>query len=154
MTILNPATSLEDGLLIERRLDFPRSQVWRAWTDPEILRRWICPKDFTVTLCEGDLRVGGAWRTGMRAPDDTLHVCGGIYREIVAEERLVFSHRWEEGVGLLGHETVATVTLADTGPGTLMRFAQTGFASVASRDGHHGGWSESFGKLDPCLAAL
>jgi uncharacterized protein YndB with AHSA1/START domain len=73
---------------------------------------------------------------------------GGVYREIVPNERLVFTHAWDGEDGRPGHETRVTVTLADAPGGkTKMTFRQAAFASKASRDGHEGGWGESFDRL-------
>jgi len=143
-------TSLD--LDITRVFDAPRDLVFKAWTDSEWGKEWSAPNGFTVLGSEGDLRVGGAWRLGMRRPgEDDLWV-GGVYREIVAPERLVFTHAWEDAQGTPGHQTLVTVTLAQRGGKTEMHFRQTGFDSVESRDGHQEGWSECFDKLERLLA--
>lgn len=138
-------------LVLNRVLNAPRDLVWQAWTQREHLLRWSAPRDFTLTHCEGDLRPGGAWRSCMKAPDGEDHWVGGVYREIVPVERLVFTHVWDDENGNPGPETVVTLTLADEDGKTNMTFQQTGFSSASSRDGHKEGWSESFERLEELL---
>ncbi len=139
-------------LVITRVFDAPRDLVWKAWTEPERMKEWSAPKGFTIPVNEGELRPGGAWRACMRKPDGTDLWLGGVYREIVEPERLVFTHAWLDEQGSPGPETVVTVTLTERGGKTEMSFHQSGFDSVESRDGHAGGWTECFDKLDEHLA--
>lgn len=140
-------------LVITRTFDAPRSLVFRAWTEREHLMHWGAPHGFTVTHCEGDARPGGTWRACMVSPEGVEHWNGGTYREVVAPERLVYTFAWEED-GRPGHETLLTVTFAETGGKTKMTFRQARFTSVASRDSHQGGWSESFERLGSYLSTL
>ncbi len=145
-------TTDDRELLIVRTFDAPRALVWRAWTEPERMARWMSPAGFTIPFNEGKLRPGGAWRAHMRSPDGEDHHCAGVYREIVPPERLVFTHAWTDEHGKPGPETLVTVTLAEEGGKTVMTFRQTGFSSAESRDGHGGGWTECFDKLGELLA--
>lgn len=138
-------------LVLTRLLDAPRELVWKAWTEPQHLARWCAPHDFTITHCQGELRVGGAWRTCMVSPAQIEHWVGGVYHEIAPIERLVFTHVWDEDDGSPGPETLVTITLFEEGSKTRLRFHQTNFSSRASRDGHHEGWSESFDRLNDHL---
>jgi uncharacterized protein YndB with AHSA1/START domain len=100
----NPSPAkIERELVIERVFDAPPELVFQAWTQPAHLARWWGPKGFTNPVCEVDLRVGGAWRIVMRAPNGVEYPGGGIYREIVVPERLVFTNgaRDKEGLGLV-----------------------------------------------------
>ncbi|HEX9770126.1 MAG TPA: SRPBCC domain-containing protein, partial [Kiloniellales bacterium] len=95
-------------LVITRILDAPRALVFKTWTDPVHAARWWGPKGFTVHSCEMDVRLGGAWRICMRSPEGTEHCKRGVYREIVAPERLVLTYAWEDADGKPGHETLLT----------------------------------------------
>lgn len=140
-------------LLIRRVFDAPRELVFRMWTEGEHLEKWSCPKGFTVPFSEGDIRPGGHFRTCMRAPDGTDHWLGGTYREIVANERLVFTHAWQDADGHPGHETLVTVTFADAGEGrTRLTLHQAFFLTDASRDGHRAGWEETLDNLAEYMA--
>lgn len=140
-------SSAPPQLVLTRILDAPRSLVFRAWTEPEHLVHWSCPHGFTLTHCEGVLEPGGSWRSCMRSPEGQDLWLGGVYREIVAPDRLVFTHAWDDASGRRGQETIVTVTFTDERGKTKMVFRQEGFASAEDRDGHAGGWNECFEKL-------
>jgi uncharacterized protein YndB with AHSA1/START domain len=82
-------------ILITREFDAPRHLVYRAWTTPELVRRWWHAKRGEVTVCDIDLRVGGAWRYVMVTPDGMEVGFHGEYREIVPNERLVSTEIYE-----------------------------------------------------------
>lgn len=135
-----------------RVFDAPRELVWKAWTESERMKQWSAPNGFTIPVSDGDLRLGGAWRACMRKPDGTDLWLGGVYREIVEPERLVFTHAWDDESGNPGPETIVTVTLVERGGKTEMNFSQSGFESVEEQDGHEGGWTECFERLADHLA--
>jgi uncharacterized protein YndB with AHSA1/START domain len=139
-------------LTLTRVFDAPRELVFRAWTEPEHLRRWCAPFGFAIPFAGGDLRPGGAWHATMRAPDGAEHRLVGTYRDIVPPARLVFTHAWLDADGTPGIETLVTVTLEDRGGKTLLTLVQSGFESAASRDGHAGGWTETLERLAGHLA--
>lgn len=140
-------------LVIERVFDAPRSLVWEAWADGERARQWIAPSGMEVSVWESDARPGGTWRLVMGPASGPQHQAGGVYREVVPGEKIVFTHAWDEG-GRRGHETVVTVTFSDEGRKTRMKFQQAIFASVEDRDGHREGWSESFDKLERVVKGM
>lgn len=131
-------------LLIRRVFDAPREMVFKAWTEPERMLKWWGPKDFTATSAEADLRPGGKWRVDMHSPDGQEYPSGGVYREIVEPQRLVFTFAWLDEPR---HETLVTITFADRGGKTELTFRQSVFKSVEERDGHQGGWNEAFDRL-------
>jgi uncharacterized protein YndB with AHSA1/START domain len=148
------APAAERELTIRRTFDAPRALVFRVWTEPQHLAQWSCPQGFTMTENRGDLRVGGAFSACMRSPEGSDHRLRGVYREIVAPERLVFTHAWVDASGTPGPETVVTVTLAERNGRTEMTFRQGIFDSVAARDGHQQGWTSCFERLAELLVAL
>ena len=145
------ATVSDRDLVITRIFDAPRDLVWKAWTEPERITQWLAPKGFTIPMAEGELRAGGRWRQAMVTPDGQELRLGGVYREITPPERLVFTHAWDDEHGNPGHETTVTVELIDLGSRTEMRFRQGEFKSIESREGHEGGWSECFDRLEEIL---
>jgi uncharacterized protein YndB with AHSA1/START domain len=140
-------------LYLERRLNSPRDLVFDAWIDPLHLKRWSAPHGFEIPECGGEARAGGTWHATMRSPEGKLLRLVGTYREVVRPERLSFTHAWLEEDGTPGPETLVTVVLEEVAGGTLLRFTQTGFSGEASRDGHDGGWSQCFDRLEALLAA-
>ena len=146
-------TAPERELAITRIFEAPRAMVFRAWTDPEQMGRWAAPHGFTRGEASSDVRVGGAYRACIRSPEGQDHWVHGEYREIVEPERLVMTHGWLDEQGRPGHMTLITVTFEELGPRkTQMNFLQTGFDSIASRDGHNGGWTSSFEQLAELLS--
>jgi uncharacterized protein YndB with AHSA1/START domain len=144
------ATASNLELVINRTFDAPREIVWKAWT--ERMGEWSAPKGFTIPVGEGDVRPGGKWHATMRKPEGGDMKLGGVYREVVPPERLVFTHAWEDASGGFSPETVVTVVLIDRGDKTEMNFKQTGFDSIGARDGHNEGWGSSFDRLEELLA--
>jgi uncharacterized protein YndB with AHSA1/START domain len=135
------APSAEQELVVTRIIDAPRALVFRAWTDAEQVANWWGPQGFVTTFCEMDIRPGGAYRCCMRSPAGTDHWKRGVYREIVAPERIVFTFAWEDANGHLGHELLTTVTFEDLGAKTRLTLHQAQFETVARRDDHRGGWT-------------
>ncbi len=140
-------------LVIQRVFDAPRILVFKAWTEGDRIAQWMAPMGFTLPFGEADLRPGGAWRACMRPTEGADLWLGGVYREIVPPERLVFTHAWLGADGKPGDETVITVTFAERDGKTEMTFRQARFASVEARNGHAGGWGECFDKLQNYLLA-
>jgi uncharacterized protein YndB with AHSA1/START domain len=85
--------------VVARVYDAPRERVWQAWTEPERLKQWWSPPNFTTHTCKVDLRPGGMFLYGMRAPDGTEVWGRFIYREIVAPEKLVFIVSFSDAQG-------------------------------------------------------
>ena len=134
-------------LKLVRRFPAKPEQVFRAFADPKRLARWWGPQGYTVPVCEMDVRPGGRWLTTMRDPEGGDHTVSGVYREIDAPNRLVFTWAWHEGAKRV-HETVVTIALKAHGAGTEMTLTQGTFESAGSRDAHQQGWASSF----DCLA--
>ena len=83
-----PATDRE--LVLTRIIDAPREKLFRAWTDPELLKQWFAPLPYTTPVAELDMRPGGANLVVMRSPDGRAAE-PGVYLEVVENERLVFT---------------------------------------------------------------
>jgi uncharacterized protein YndB with AHSA1/START domain len=79
-------------LVLERVVDVPRELVWKAWTDPEQLKKWFTPAPWQTVDCEIDLRPGGIFRTVMRSPEGKEFDNGaGCYLEVIENEKLVWT---------------------------------------------------------------
>ena len=122
----------DEQILITREFDAPRHLVYRAWTMPELVRRWWSGNRGEMTVAEIDLRVGGAWRYVM-VIDDGLEVAfHGEYREIIPNERIVSTEVYE---GMPEAEALNTLTLNEAdGRTTLKLLVQ--HASKEARDAH------------------
>ena len=140
-----------DELVLTRDIAAPRERVFAAWTDIRQASRWWAPHDVTPLTCEMDVRPGGAWRRRMRARDGTVVTKWGVYREVAAPERLVFTYR-TESAGVIDAETLVTVTFADLGDRTRLTLRHTAFESDAARRNHQGGWTSSLERLATFIA--
>jgi uncharacterized protein YndB with AHSA1/START domain len=163
----------DNEFIISRMLDAPAEQVFKVWTEPKHLSQWWGPRNFTTPVCEIDLRVGGAHRTVMRGEDGTEYPIKGVFKEIVAPERLVMTmdcsehpQAWHDmvnpnrakGDNNPAGEMLQTVTFEDIGDQTLLTI-RTRFESAAIRDamvkmGMNEGWTESLERLEAYLEAI
>ena len=105
---------------IVRQFDAPRDLVWKAYTTPELVRRWWHANRGEMTVCEIDLRVGGKWRYAMDAPGVGEVGFHGEYREIVPNERLVSTEAYEGIPDADAQAALDTLTLTETGGRTTL----------------------------------
>jgi uncharacterized protein YndB with AHSA1/START domain len=106
----------DEQILITREFEAPRHLVYRAYTTPELVKRWWHAKRGEVSLVEIDLRVGGKWRYVMFTPDGTEVGFHGEYQEVVPDERLVSREVYEglpEGVSEDDAATLNTTTFVE-----------------------------------------
>jgi uncharacterized protein YndB with AHSA1/START domain len=151
--IAGASSGTQDRVLYFTRVfDAPRNAVFRAWTDRKQLMQWWGPAGFSVTFLEMDLRPGGAWRKCMRSPKGGEYWRHGVYLEITAPERLVFTYVSDDPESDPEHETIVTMVFEERGEKTLMTFRQQEFESVAARDSHQGGWTSCMDRFAAALA--
>lgn len=152
MTLTAAKPAVQHELVITRTFDAPRKLVFEAWTDPRHIKNWFGPKHHPAVEMETNVKVGGRWHSRLRStgsdPDLTL---GGVYREIVPPERLVFTFAWDEE-GERGLETMVTLTFEEQAGKTRMTMRQVPFQSLEERDGHNDGWNSCFDRLGEFLA--
>ena len=79
-------------LSFTRVIHVPRALVWRAWTEPDLLKPWFCPLPWKTIDCEIDLRPGGLFRTTMQSPEGAEFPNAGCYLEMVPNEKLVWTN--------------------------------------------------------------
>ena len=123
----------DEQILITREFDAPRHLVYKAWTTPELVRRWWHANRGEVTVVEIDLRVGGAWRYAMIACDGTEVGFHGEYRELVPDERIVSTESFEGAPG--AEPAINTLTLSESGGRTTLTLLVE-HACQEDRDGH------------------
>lgn len=141
-------------IAMTRSFNAPRAMVFDAWTKPELVKRWLGYGDWTMPVCEIDLRVGGTYRYMWRKHDTEMGM-SGVFHEIVVPERIVASEKfddpWYEG------EAVSTVTFTESGGRTTM--VQTvEYASKEVRDSvlqtpMEEGVAASYDRLEELLAS-
>jgi uncharacterized protein YndB with AHSA1/START domain len=152
MTAAAREEALRREVTITRLLAAPRSLVFAAWTEPQDLARWWGPQGFTNPVCEVDARPGGALRIVMRAPDGTDYRMRGVFREVVAPERLVFTNIAVDADDKPLLDGLTTVTLAEEGGNTRLTVhtRATGLVPFAAPmlAGMQEGWTQSIDRLE------
>ena len=147
-------------LTLERRYPVAPEKVWRAWTDPEALKRWWGPGGpEQVALVQLDVRVGGRFRIVFGGAQGRDHEVQGVYKEVVPPTfttigKLVFTWTWPNSTP--ERESVVTIVFKQTGTGktagTELAFRHEQLFDETVRDNHGRGWSEAFVKLERFLA--
>jgi uncharacterized protein YndB with AHSA1/START domain len=158
------AASRGEEVVIVRDLAFPRAQVWAAWTSAEHLRQWWGPKGFTVVSAKLDLRVGGVFHFGLRAPSGDEMWGKFVFREVKPLERLAWTHSFSDPKGGTARhaahrdwplEMLVDVTFVDNDGGTTLTLRSHPLnATEAERkvfrdnhDGMRGGYGGTFDQL-------
>lgn len=129
-------------LRLERTYDATPEEVFDAWTNPEVLRRWWMVDEARSTPeADVDLRAGGSYRLSMENPGaDSRLTVRGVYREVARPERLVYTWAWEAEDGSTGHESTVTVSFVGEGARTTVVVEHAGLPDQASRERHSDGW--------------
>jgi uncharacterized protein YndB with AHSA1/START domain len=140
------------SLTLVRTLQAPAQEVFKAWTDPALLNRWMSIPGGGTASWEVDARVGGRYRFEMRTPDGQVHVTSGVYQELEPGRRLVQTWAYDgPHTDFVGHETLLTVELREVEPGvTELTLKHERTPSDAYRDSVTQGWTA----LLDSLAAL
>lgn len=133
------------SLTMKRRLNATPAEVYRAWTEPELLARWFGPENVATQTAEIDARVGGGYRIVMRGDDGELHQVSGTYLEVVEDERLVFDWAW---VSTPERVSRVTVTFKPDGDGTILTLLHEQFFDQDAATRHTRGWTGSMEKLE------
>jgi uncharacterized protein YndB with AHSA1/START domain len=107
----------DEQILITREFDAPRRLVYKAWTTPELVRRWWSGRRGEMTSCEIDLRVGGTWRYVMIATGGHEVAFHGEFRELVPDERIVTTEVYE---AMPGDGVLNTVTFTEADARTTL----------------------------------
>ena len=147
-------TTAETTLQIRRTFKAPRELVYQAWTDPAYLAKWYC-QSAARHSCDSltvDLRVGGKLRADLRNNDTNEGYAEiGEYREIIPNEKLVFTFRWEDAEMDCG-ETLMVVEFFERSGHTEVVLTHSGFPAAEVCDRHRQGWEGCLDKLAAALA--
>lgn len=141
---------IEPSLTLKRRLKASPTEVYAAWTDPEKIVKWFGPDAGPVHEAESDPRVGGRYLVRFSTEDGEEHQVSGVYREVVPNERLVFTWAWRT---MPERESLVTVLIAPDGDGALLTLIHERFFDEPARDRNREGWSGCLDKLARYLNA-
>ena len=146
---MSVAVATKPSLTLKRRLNAPPARVYQAWTDPQKMMRWYAPAGAETLAAETDARVGGRFRVLMRTQDGQEHDVSGVYREVVPDEKLVFTWAW---ASTPERESIVTVLLKPDGEGTLLTLIHEEFFDDDTRDRHQNGWNGALDKMEKLFA--
>jgi uncharacterized protein YndB with AHSA1/START domain len=151
--------SADRELVLTRLINAPRANVYRAWTDPELLKQWFAPKPYTTPIVEIDVRPGGSAYFVMRGPDGKDLPNRGVYLEVVPNEKLVstdaYVKAWEPS-----EKPFMTLILTFEDEGGKTRYtARVRHWTVADREAHekmgfHEGWGLCTDQLEALVAKI
>ena len=154
------ANTANRELVITRIINAPREKLFKAWTDPELMKQWFTPKPWATVHVETEVRAGGSSLIVMRGPDGTEFPNRGVYLEVVPNERLVFTDAytkaWEPSEKPF---MTGVLTFEDAGGGKTKYTARVHHWTVADRETHekmgfHQGWGKATDQLEELVAKL
>jgi len=153
------AASLDRDLVLTRIIDAPREKVYRAWTEPELLKQWFAPLPWTTSAAEVDVRPGGSSLIVMHSPEGQEFPNRGVYLEVVENQRLIitdaYTEAWEPS-----ERPFMTVVLTFEDEGGKTRYtARVRHWTVADREEHermgfYQGWGQCIDQLAALVARL
>lgn len=133
-------------LQVSRFFKAGREEVFQAWINPEIMKKWFCPQDLTVASVKADARVGGKYSISMKDDSrDKIFTTFGTYKEIIPGQKLVFTWEWEEPDQA---ESVVTVEFKEKNGGTEVVLTHERFVDMEGENGHKEGWTSALVNLE------
>lgn len=150
---LNVSRPSDREIVMSRVFNAPRALVFDAFTKPELVKRWLGPREWSLVECAIDLKVGGAYRFGFQGPDGVAMTVQGVYREVMPPARLVNTETYDDPswgellvtMDFVEHSGKTTLTSTVLHPSKEIRDANAGMEQGAA---------ESYNRLDEYLASV
>lgn len=159
-TKLDIAPGSDRELVLARIIDAPRENVYRCWTEPELVTQWFAPKPWTTPRAEMDVRTGGSSLVVMAGPDGNEFPNPGVFLEVVPGKKIVltdaYTKAWEPSEKPF---MTVVLTFEDEGEGRTHYVARVAHWSVADREAHekmgfHEGWGQCADQLEEIAKGL
>jgi uncharacterized protein YndB with AHSA1/START domain len=155
----NATFPAERELVLSRIIDAPPQKVYRAWTEPELLKQWFAPAPFTTPVAELDVRPGGANRIVMRSADGKELPNRGVYLEVVPNERLVFTDAYTEAWQPSAKPFMTVILTFEDEGGRTRYTARVRHWTIEDREiheemGFHQGWGQCADQLAALVARI
>lgn len=146
-------------LVLSRLIDAPPHKLYRAWTEPELLKQWFAPQPYTTPVAELDVRAGGANLIVMRGPDGKDMPNRGVYLEVLPNERLVFTDAYLKAWEPSPKPFMTVILTFESEAGKTRYTARVHHWTTADRDAHermgfHQGWGQCTDQLAALVATL
>jgi uncharacterized protein YndB with AHSA1/START domain len=157
--VADTASTADRELVLTRLIDAPRGKVYRAWTDPELLKQWFAPLPYTTPVAELDVRPGGANLVVMRGPEGPDMPNRGVYLEVVKNERLVFTDAYTKAWEPSAKPFMTVILTFEEAGGKTKYTARVRHWTVGDREAHekmgfHKGWGICADQLAALVAKL
>jgi len=158
MTTTTTATEGRD-LVLTRMIDAPPEKVFRAWTEPELLKRWFAPAPWTTPSAETDVRPGGSTLVVMLSPEGVEYPCRGVYLEVVKNRKLVFTDAYRQAWEPADKPFMTVILTFEEVDGKTRYTARVRHWTEADREAHekmgfHVGWPICAEQLAALVADL
>ena len=139
------------SITLKRHIKAPPAKVYAAWTEAEKLVKWFGPHETIPgsVKAEMDVRVGGKFRARFKTIDGEHHEVGGVYREVVPDQRLQFTWAWHTTPE---RESLVTILIRPDGAGTMLTLLHEQLFDQKAADGHKHGWTGTLDKLEAIFA--
>jgi uncharacterized protein YndB with AHSA1/START domain len=139
------------SITLKRHIKAPPAKVYAAWTEAEKLVKWFGPHETIPdsVKAEMDVRVGGKYRASFKTVDGEHHEVGGVYREVIPDQRLQFTWAWHTTPE---RESLVTITVQPDGAGTMLTLLHEQLFDQKAADGHKHGWTGTLDKLEAIFA--
>ena len=158
--IAPPIPTENRDLTLTRTFDAPPEKLFRAWTEPELMKKWFCPRPWTTPHIETDVRTGGSSLVVMRGPEGQEFPHRGVYLEVVPNRKIVFTDAFVDAWQPSGKQFMVAIVSFDPLPGGKTRYtAVARHWTVADREQHekmgfHEGWGKAADQLAEVVATL
>ncbi len=141
---------------LTREFDAPREILWRAWTEPELVKQWLGPNGYEMVIDEYEVRDGGRYRYIHKDPEGNEYAFHGVFHGTPSPDSFVQTFEFE---GAPGHVSLEKLVLEDLGDGRTRANMHSVYQSIEARDamvasGMEKGVDEGFGRLDTLLESL
>ncbi|WP_367718649.1 SRPBCC family protein [Nitratireductor sp. GISD-1A_MAKvit] len=159
-TTIDVTPSTENELVLARIIAAPREKIFRAWTEPELLKQWFVPRPWTISKVEMDARPGGSSLVVMKDPDGNEYPNPGVFLEVIENEKIVttdaFTEAWKPAQKPF---MTMILTLEDAGEGKTRYIARARHWNAEDRQAHekmgfHEGWGQCAEQLEELAARL
>lgn len=146
-------------LVLTRLIDAPREKLFRAWTDPELMKQWFVPRPWTLSKVEIDVRPGGSSLIVMRDPEGNEYPNPGVYLEVVENEKLVFTDAYTEAWVPSGKPFMTAIVTFEDESGKTRYTARARHWTAEDRETHekmgfHEGWGQCADQLAELVAKI
>lgn len=146
------STETTTSIRLTRTIRAAPEKVFRAWTEPDQMKRWSAPEGYTVAEAASELRVGGRFRIRMEGPEGAVHTAEGEYRKVDPPKRLAYTWDWTDEGASMG-DTLVTVEFRETGEGhTEVVLVHELFPGKEAAEDHEQGWASCLNRLEAIFA--